>query len=78
MNAEHLVKRLAMIEKKSEVVWKCINKYYGEDFLLECIEGEYGVTNESSEKMLRHMEDHMMSLQQQYQFRLEDLKSAYL
>ena len=45
MNAEHLMSRLAQIERKPDVLWKALNANYGEDFLLEQIEEEYGATN---------------------------------
>ena len=56
MNAEHLIKRLALIEPSSSVIWTLLNQNYGDDFFLECIEEEYGSTQKSADKFMKHIE----------------------
>jgi hypothetical protein len=77
MNAEHLISRLSLVEAKSETIWKLIHKYYGDDFLLECIEDEYGITNASSERLQKIMENRVAFLQTECEKRLGDLKDTY-
>lgn len=47
-------------------MWQALHQYYGQDFLLECIEEEYGVTNESSEKFKKQIEERLFTLQKSY------------
>lgn len=56
MNARDLISRLKQVEKDPKVIWENIHKHYGEDFLVECIEEEYGVTSSSSEKLRKQMD----------------------
>ena len=57
MTAIHLISRLSQIERKPSEIWSAINKYYGDDFLIEQIEEEYGITSQASEKLKKSMED---------------------
>jgi hypothetical protein len=56
MNARDMLSRLAQVEKNPKVIWDQLHKSYGEDFLLESIEEEYGVTSSSSEKLRKQMD----------------------
>lgn len=67
-----------MVEPKNDVIWKFIHQYYGEDFLLECIEEEYGVTSKSSEKLQMQMDIQLQTMQGNYLKKLDELKSTYL
>ena len=51
MQAEHLISRLAKVDSNSGLLWSLLNKYYGQDFFLQEIENEYGVSNSSSDKL---------------------------
>ena len=48
MNADHLIKRLCLIEHIPRVVWTALHKEYGEDYFLEVIEEEYGISPEAN------------------------------
>lgn len=51
MNIDHLIKRLALIEQQPRLIWNCIHKYYGDDFFLELIEEEYGISSEANSNL---------------------------
>lgn len=51
MNAEHLISRLALVEKSPKIVWETIHKHYGDDYFLENIEDEYGISPQSYDKL---------------------------
>jgi hypothetical protein len=53
---------LALIEKDPRVIWQVLHKHYGEDFLMECVEEEYGVTTASSEKLRKQMDQQIATL----------------
>ncbi len=63
MNAGHLVSRLAMIEQDPEIVWKALCENFGSDFFVDQIEEEFGVSNESSEKLKREIDIQLKSIQ---------------
>lgn len=78
MNADHLVKRLALVEPSPSVVWTYVHKYYGDDFFIDMIEEEYGISPHSHEKLQQQMLDTINSYQDLMQSRLKDLKDNYL
>ena len=57
MNVDHLIKRLNMIEQEPTPIWECLHKYYGEDFFLDNIEEEYGVSTEANLNLKQEIED---------------------
>jgi len=63
MNAEHLIKRLALRETMPSVIWTQIHKYYGDDFFIDMIEEEYGISPHSHEKL----QQQMLEIIQKYQ-----------
>ena len=77
MNAAHLIKRLALIEPSSQVVWREVHDKYGDDFFLECIEEEYGSTQKSADKFMRQIESQLSLLQNEQTVTLTELKKTY-
>jgi hypothetical protein len=77
MNADHLIKRLALIEPSSQVIWRLIHEKYGEDFFLECIEEEYGSTQKSADKFMRQIESQLSLLSNEQTISLSELKNTY-
>lgn len=51
MNADHLIKRLSLVEKSPHILWEIIHKYYGDDFFIDMIEEEYGISPHSYDKL---------------------------
>ena len=78
MNAEHLIKRLALIETMPSVIWTQIHKYYGDDFFIDMIEEEYGISPHSHEKLQQQMLEIIQKYQEQMQLKLKDMKENYL
>jgi hypothetical protein len=77
MNADHLIKRLALIEPSSHIIWRLLHDKYGEDFFLECIEEEYGSTQKSADKFMKQIESQLSLLATEQTVTLSELKSTY-
>lgn len=75
MNAEHLISKLAKVEANSSLVWELLNKYYGQDYFLEEIENQYGVSNTSSEQILHMIQAQITQLKSTFNDLLGKLES---
>lgn len=78
MYSEHLIKRLAMIEPSPQKLWHEIHKYYGDDFFIDMIEEEYGISPHSHEKLQHQMLETIKDYQEKTQSKLKDMKDSYL
>ena len=77
MQAEHLISRVAKVDSNSSLLWGLLNKYYGQDFFLQEIENEYGVSNSSSDKLQKQITAQISQLKQTYNESLGKLEVAY-
>jgi predicted DNA-binding protein YlxM (UPF0122 family) len=77
MNEEHLIKRLSLVEADPQRIWNRMHQYYGEDFFLNIIEDEYGISPESNDQLLEKVEKQLHDLQKNSEDRILDLKREY-
>jgi len=77
MTGEHLISRLSHVESNPPLLWSLLSKYFGQDFFLEEIEREYGVSSESSDKLLKMIHSQLAHLRQAYEGQVAELEVRY-
>jgi hypothetical protein len=46
-----------MDSDRANLIWKCLVKYFGQDFFLESIEREYGISPEGNRQLLAQIKE---------------------
>ncbi|CDW87972.1 UNKNOWN [Stylonychia lemnae] len=78
MNAEHLISRLYRIQKDPQLIWNVLHQFYGDDYFIELIEDEYGISPQSYEKLQEQMIESINEFQEQSKFKIKELKDHYV
>ena len=58
-------------------LWKLLGKYYGEDYFMEIVEDQFGISNEDNEKIERMIRGHIQRNEKNFTDKLEKLKNTY-
>ena len=77
MTGEHLISRLSHVESNPTLIWSLLSKYYGQDYFLAEIENEYGVSSESSDKLLKMIHSQLAHLKKAYEGQVVQLEGKY-
>ena len=51
INAKDIIRKLHIVEKSPQVIWKALENNYGYGFFHKIIEEEYGITPDFQEKI---------------------------
>ena len=51
LNAHDIVRKLHIVEKSAQIIWKAIENFYGYGFFTKILEEEYGITPDFQDKL---------------------------
>ena len=77
MTSDHLIRRLRLVENTPLVIWEQIHRYFGDDYFLEIIEDEYGISQDSTEKLSKQLQQQFSDFEQLSQNKILELKESY-
>ena len=58
-------------------LWKLLGKYYGDDYFMEIVEDQFGISNEDNEKIERMINRHIERNKRAFTEKLEKLRDTY-
>ena len=61
----------------SKRLWKLLGKYYGEDYFMDIIEDQFGISDEDNEKIERMIRNYITGNKQIFADKLTKLKDTY-
>lgn len=64
-----------MDSKRALTIWKCLLKHFGQDFFLEAVENEFGITPEGNKHLLAQIKDMYRLSIEQYLQEISDLQT---